>query len=57
MSETEPTKSVVPTGEFTEANLRDRAFYETNKQAILAAMKRGELPGQSNYTTGPTGEQ
>jgi hypothetical protein len=57
MNESEPTEPVVPTGEFTEANLRDRAFYETNKQAILAAMKRGELPGQSNYTTGPTGEQ
>jgi hypothetical protein len=57
MNESEPTEPVVPTGEFTEANLRDRAFYETNKQAIFAALKRGELPGQANHTTGPTGEQ
>ena len=35
---------------FTDENLRNHAFYQANKAEILAAMARGELPGQANFT-------
>ncbi len=40
-------------GAFTAENLSNHAFYLANKEAILAANKRQELPGQVNHTTTP----
>ncbi len=40
---------------FTPQNLQDHAFYMKHKDAILAAARRGELPGQPNHATGPAG--
>ena len=39
------------TGPFDPAKLGDHGYFTENREAIMAAYARGELPGQPNATT------